>query len=191
MAISSKQGSGKKPKYIIKEVVVDSIQTEFNTTTNNGKNVDISLIVNYTAEKQDKTTYEAKHFVDGNFKRERGKVTGKGSAFKIIDLLDVLDPEEFVIPDDGKIAPEVFTKREGKTFLLLRYISQKEDSGETIYRDFKGYAKTASDLETKFLNQVNGNYPPYKYMPELSETAEEAKPYNYEESTDDENEPPF
>ena len=78
MALSSKDG-GKKQKYIIKQVTVDSIDYEFGGVNKNGKTNDISLVVNYTAEKADGTNYQAKHYVNGNFKRSKNSsiVTGK------------------------------------------------------------------------------------------------------------------
>ena len=190
MALSSKDG-GKKQKYIIKQVTVDSIDYEFGGVNKNGKTNDISLVVNYTAEKADGTNYQAKHYVNGNFKRSKnGSIEGWGGAFKIKDLLNALDPKEFTVTDDGMIDPQVFGDRLGKTFFLLRYISQKEDSGDTIYRDFTGYANDASSLETKFLNAVASDYPPWKYQPELVDKAE-GKPYDYEGETDESNEVPF
>lgn len=190
MALSSKDG-GKKSKYIIKLVTVDSIEYEFGATNKNGKTLDVSLTINYTAEKADGNTYQGKHFIDGNFKRSKyGSIEGWGSAFKIKDLLNALDPKEFNVTDDGEIDPQVFIDRHGKSFYLLRYISQRDDTGETIYRDFRGYAKDASSLETKFLNAVASDYPPYKYEPSLVDK-EESKPFDNMESEDDSNEVPF
>lgn len=129
---------------------------------------DLSLTIKMQVPKKDGGTYESTLYVNGKWQRDaNGMVTGKGSAFKVLDIFNKLKVEG-IVKSDEPIPAEMLQACIGKQLVFINYKANKKD-GTVGSRNWDlvqdgEWDGAAANLEGKFIKACKGQYPPYMFV---------------------------
>lgn len=167
--------------YFIQKAKVKSVDVKYRELVNN-KLVDITLTVVFDVFKKDNTTFEKTVKIFGNYDRDETNMTvkGWGSAFKIKMFFNACNLTNWHTDDMGVLPKSLLDSAIGKEVYMLSYRTDEFNNDKRVYYTYKIFGRTSSEVEERFLKDIQSDYPPYNYSPNNEDTS-----FNYEYQNED------
>lgn len=169
MALSGENNGGAfDANYFVQKATVKKCTIQYRQANkfDADKVSDVVLDIVLDVAKKDGSTFEKTVTISGNYKRNGDNtVAGWSTAFKIKAFFNTMGLNSWSTDDLGVFPENLTSGVIGKSLWLLSYRSTVNGDGKRQYRTYKLFGRTAEEVETRFLKEVDGDYPPYQYEP--------------------------